>query len=283
MLELKKLYGTDFDNCLKMQKDVFLNSSRGKNTLNTSICYDDKAGSKFVAIYIPETNEKLGLCEFILKNMHIVFEGEGSVEISSQDPLDVKSVSYGKFPFSKRVYLYIDAEITAIEHDALDLIANNADLLLVIRDKQYQEQSNNWKTPLAFISHDSRDKVEIARPIAQALLQQRFLAWYDEYSLKMGDSLRKNIEDGLKKCKKCVLILTPNYLENSGWALKEFDSIFTREMITKEKLLLPIWHNVTAKDVYEYSPSLADVKAEIWNNNADSMASIIKASSNRKD
>jgi hypothetical protein len=36
--------------------------------------------------------------------------------------------------------------------------------------------------------------------------------WYDEFSLKVGDSLRESIEKGIKECKKCILILTQNYL-----------------------------------------------------------------------
>ena len=126
-------------------------------------------------------------------------------------------------------------------------------------------ERSKWEKPLAFISHDSRDKEAVAKPIA--LYLQRFLCpvWYDEFSLKIGDSLRDSIEKGLKECKKCILVLSPNFLSNKGWTKKEFDSIFTREILEEQKLVLPVWFNVSKKDVYEYSPSLLNVKGADWN------------------
>ena len=88
--------------------------------------------------------------------------------------------------------------------------------------------------------------------------------WYDEFSLKIGDNLRESIEKGLKECKKCILVLSPNFLSNKGWAKTEFDSIFTRQILEKQKLLLPIWYKVSEHDVYSYSPSLSNVKGTDW-------------------
>ena len=82
--------------------------------------------------------------------------------------------------------------------------------------------------------------------------------WYDEYSLKVGDSLRASIEKGIKEAKKCILILSPNFLSNKGWGKAEFDSAFTRELLDEENVILPVWHNVGKRDVYEHSPRLAD-------------------------
>ena len=100
--------------------------------------------------------------------------------------------------------------------------------------------------------------------------------WYDEYSLKVGDSLREQIEKGLKECRKCILILTPNYLSNQGWGKKEFDSVFTRELIENEKVILPVWHGVSKKEVYEYSPALADRVAANWNDGVENVARKLK-------
>jgi len=88
--------------------------------------------------------------------------------------------------------------------------------------------------------------------------------WYDEFSLKVGDRLRESIEKGLKECKKCVLVLSPQFFGNTGWTRVEFNSIFTRELIEKEDFLLPVWFGVTKEQVYEYSPSLADRVAADW-------------------
>jgi hypothetical protein len=53
-------------------------------------------------------------------------------------------------------------------------------------------------------------------------------------------------------------------LTNAGWTKREFDSIFTREILQEKKLVLPVWYDVTKQEVYEYSPSLLNVKGVDW-------------------
>jgi hypothetical protein len=43
---------------------------------------------------------------------------------------------------------------------------------------------------------------------------------------------------------------TPHFLGNAGWPKEEFDSIFTREVLDKEDLVLPVWAGVSVRDVY---------------------------------
>jgi hypothetical protein len=147
--------------------------------------------------------------------------------------------------------------------------AAQKDLALVLRDRGYAKQRDIRNQPLAFISHDSRDKNDIARPLAINLSQNLCPVWYDEFSLQVGDSLREKIEKGLKECRKCILILTPNFLANQGWGKKEFDSIFTRELIEQQNLVLPIWAGVTQKDVFNYSLALADRLGIDWSLGVD--------------
>jgi hypothetical protein len=40
-----------------------------------------------------------------------------------------------------------------------------------------------------FISHASEDKAAIAEPLAKYLAAEKFKVWYDDFSLKLGDSL----------------------------------------------------------------------------------------------
>jgi hypothetical protein len=118
--------------------------------------------------------------------------------------------------------------------------------------------------PAAFICHDSRDKERIARPIAEGLSRLACPVWYDEFSLDVGDHLRESIERGLKEAKKCILVLSPKFLANSGWTKVEFNSIFSRELIQRRNIILPVWAGVTTKGVLAYSPSLANRVAVNW-------------------
>jgi len=87
----------------------------------------------------------------------------------------------------------------------------------LIRDGSYTAKRSRLEIPLAFISHDSRDKDGLVRDLASTLQKMLCPVWYDEYSLIAGQSLRESIEKGLRECKKCVLVLSPSFLANGGW------------------------------------------------------------------
>jgi hypothetical protein len=41
-----------------------------------------------------------------------------------------------------------------------------------------------------FICHAAEDKDDFVRPLAERLRENRLEVWYDEFSLRIGDSLR---------------------------------------------------------------------------------------------
>lgn len=96
--------------------------------------------------------------------------------------------------------------------------------------------------------------------------------WYDQFSLRVGDSLRESIERGIRECHRCILILTPNFLSNDGWSKREYDSIFTREIVEKRNVILPVWDEISTKDVYRFSPILADRVAVQWSLGVEEVA-----------
>lgn len=107
-----------------------------------------------------------------------------------------------------------------------------------------------------FISHASEDKDEVVRPLAKALQNEGLAVWYDEFELKIGDSLRRKIDKGVATSKFGLIVLSEMFFKK-GWTNYELDGLVTRQN-TGEQILLPIWHNVTKKQVIDFSPSLAD-------------------------
>ncbi len=107
-----------------------------------------------------------------------------------------------------------------------------------------------------FISHASEDKDEIVRPLAVALKNAGPTVWYDEFELKIGDSLRQKIDRGLAKSKFGIVVLSRSFIKK-GWANYELDGIITK-VVSGEQVLLPIWHNITKQEVVDFSPSIAD-------------------------
>jgi hypothetical protein len=107
-----------------------------------------------------------------------------------------------------------------------------------------------------FISHASEDKDAVVRPLAHALDAGGLKVWYDEFEMKIGDSLRRKIDLGLAKSRFGVVVLSRSFFRK-GWTNYELDGLVTRA-VSGEQVLLPIWHEITKQELLEYSPSLAD-------------------------
>ena len=73
----------------------------------------------------------------------------------------------------------------------------------------------------------------------------------------MGDSLRRQIDGGLARCRFGVVILSPKFFARD-WPQKELDGLVARENASGEKAILPVWHNLTKIQVARFSPTLAD-------------------------
>jgi hypothetical protein len=110
-----------------------------------------------------------------------------------------------------------------------------------------------------FISHASEDKDAFVRVLADRLRTSGFSVWYDEFELKIGDSLRKKIDQGLSKSKYGIVVISPDFIKKN-WTEYEFSGMIAREM-NGQKVILPIWHKVTKDEVLAFSPSLADKMA----------------------
>jgi len=107
-----------------------------------------------------------------------------------------------------------------------------------------------------FISHASEDKDEVARPLADLFIKEGLKVWYDDYTLLVGDSLRRSIDRGLAGSRFGLVILSPNFFDKE-WPQKELVGLVARED-GSEKRILPVWHKVKRSDVVAFSPPLAD-------------------------
>lgn len=108
----------------------------------------------------------------------------------------------------------------------------------------------------AFISHASEDKVELVRPIAEKLKEAGFSVWYDEFELKIGDSLSRSIDKGLANSRFGIVVLSPSFFAKK-WTAHELSGLVAKEM-EGGKVILPLWHKVSKNEVMKYSPTLAD-------------------------
>lgn len=106
-----------------------------------------------------------------------------------------------------------------------------------------------------FISHASEDKEPFVRNLASELRDAGISVWYDEFSLKWGDGLRRSIDRGLRESRYGLVVLSPDFFRKD-WPQDELEGLFALESGEAPKIL-PIWHNLDRKQVAEFSPMLA--------------------------
>jgi hypothetical protein len=230
--------------------------------ITAKIAYDFEANAKYWYFYIPANPILSELLGTLFESQDFAAcrlgsEGDGVFVATGHTDYSEKQTT-DTLQFTKRVHLYLDFDMTPANRSSLVSEAFVRGYYLSIRDREYARKRSESEKPLAFISHDSRDKDALVRELAHEMILLMCPVWYDEYSLKVGDSLRTSIEKGLKEARKCVVVLSPNFLSNGGWGKAEFDSVFTREILEQQNVILPVWHNVNVQDVYNYSPRMAD-------------------------
>jgi len=264
MATLREFFDTDLNRCLSSHADWQMRneSQAALPPVRARISQDFDANAKYWSFFIPEGVD-------IAAYVNAVFatpETSRCVLSGDRDSVYVES-GFADYPeransatqvFTQRVFLYIDAELSADSRQQLVARGMEFEFHVLVRDREYAMKRSALEKPLAFISHDSRDKDSLVRDLALEMSKLMCPVWYDEYSLKVGDSLRASIEKGLKETRKCVVVLSPNFFSNEGWGKAEFDSIFTREILEKDNVMLPVWHNVGVSEVYDYCPRLAD-------------------------
>jgi hypothetical protein len=123
-----------------------------------------------------------------------------------------------------------------------------------------------------FVSHASEDKESFVRPFVAALQDAHLEVWFDEATLQVGDRLIQSIERGLARSRFGIVVLSPAFFEKN-WPRVELDALTNRELATGEKVLLPVWLDVSADDVGLYSPLLADRYAIIGSRGVEYTAS----------
>lgn len=108
-----------------------------------------------------------------------------------------------------------------------------------------------------FVSHAWEDKEGFVDEFVAELEKLDIKVWYDKQRIKWGDSMRVRIDEGLKKSKFGIAVISPDYIaDGKYWTKAELDGLFQLESVNG-KMLLPIWHNITKQQVMNYSPIVA--------------------------
>lgn len=109
-----------------------------------------------------------------------------------------------------------------------------------------------------FISHASEDKEGFVRELVEMLVERGLSVWFDEAELQVGDSLVHLIDDGLRRSRFGVVVLSRAFFAKQ-WPRAELDALASRELSGDGSVVaLPIWLDVGRDEVAAYSPLLAN-------------------------
>jgi len=253
--------------------DLTFNTPKGAFTVNGRCHFSFSTYTRYASYYLNDASDWLTQFNVIVNNAQAACDhADTNVQVSMGNPsFGVPMEQGSNLLFVGRTYLYAETRLAEGERAELITAGKERSLSIELRDLNWLDAYNSSTQPLAFLSHDSRDKEEVARPLVLALGQLLCPVWYDEYSLRVGDSLVDSIDRGIKSSQKCLIVLSPNFLSNPGWSKSEFKSIMNRH-IAEGAVILPIWHNVTRDDVYSYSSFLVDIFATNTDKGIDAVA-----------
>ena len=149
-------------------------------------------------------------------------------------------------------------EMQASYESRIDELLNQVTAPLEKNVSFYQESDETYDV---FVSHAWEDKETFVDEFVLDMQRLGIKVWYDKEKIGWGDSMRAKIDEGLKKSKFGIAIISPNYIATEKyWTKAELDGLFQLESING-KFLLPIWHNITKQQIIEYSPIIANKKA----------------------
>src|SRR4051812_14035500 len=89
-----------------------------------------------------------------------------------------------------------------------------------------------------FLSHSSEDK-DIVRPLAERLRRDGLRVFFDEWEIKVGDSIPSKIDEGLERSRVLVLCMSANAFA-SDWATLESQTFRFRDPLNKVRRFIPL-------------------------------------------
>lgn len=150
-----------------------------------------------------------------------------------------------------------EKEFRDMKNDYEKRIAESTKIPDILNKQVEINEDQNIEKYDVFVSHAWEDKESFVDEFVNCLRKLDLKVWYDKSEISWGDSMRKRIDEGLRKSTFGVAVLTPNYIaDEKYWTKSELDGLFQLESING-KTLLPIWHNLTKKEVMDYSPIIA--------------------------
>lgn len=114
----------------------------------------------------------------------------------------------------------------------------------------------NKKTD-AFLSFAFEERNSVAMPLATLLKEKSISIWFSSHEFSTGiKNIFFDINEGIINSRYGIAIISPTYLLKK-WTKTELAALFAKEDHT-QRILLPIWHQISYKQILKHIPLLAD-------------------------
>lgn len=111
-----------------------------------------------------------------------------------------------------------------------------------------------------FLSHASKDKLTFVEKLKAALDRLNIKIFYDKDSIKWGDKWKQRIMDGVANAEFAIIVISENFFGRE-WTEKELNELLNRQNDSGQKIILPLLHNISVKQLEEKYPEVADIQA----------------------
>ena len=135
----------------------------------------------------------------------------------------------------------------------------------------------NPKTKI-FICHASEDKDRVARPLAEAFIENGYACWYDDREIAWGDSITQRVSEGLRTSTHIVVVLSDAFV-NKEYPRAELETTLHRAASRPdvEVLLLLVEDTPATRQVIETFPFLGYRRFLVWSDNPSVVVSAFRS------
>lgn len=109
-----------------------------------------------------------------------------------------------------------------------------------------------------FIAHVPEDRDALATPLAKALGKRGYKVRYKDFAIDAETNLRKCVGSGLHRGRLGLLVISRGLLRT---ARSSYEICYLLENAGAKGTLMPLWHDITKQEIFEYSRLIAGFPA----------------------
>lgn len=110
-----------------------------------------------------------------------------------------------------------------------------------------------------FLSHASEDKDDVARPLAILLQERGLRVWFDEFEFRIGDNIVEKLNKGINASRFGTVVLSKAFIDLAKHWTKHELNTFEYLWVTENRIMFPVWHNITVLEIRDFRASLANI------------------------